>query len=156
LLPFGCPYDVASEREVAPDSEASISSASTHTSRVVHEKASCARFEAAMDVLGKPWTGLVFAALEGGPLRFGALRDAIGEIGDRMLSLRLRELEQRGLVLRRVVDGPPVRVEYELTAAGRGFREVADAMRKWGGIVLRAQEEAKNEGRPAERPQKRA
>ncbi|MGA7119592.1 MAG: helix-turn-helix domain-containing protein [Polyangiaceae bacterium] len=123
---------------------------------MVHDKAGCARFEAAMDVLGKPWTGLVFAALEGGPLRFGALRDAVGEIGDRMLSVRLRELEERGLVLRRVMEGPPVRVEYELTAAGRGFREVADAMRKWGGVVLRAQEEAETAGKRGERSRKRA
>jgi DNA-binding HxlR family transcriptional regulator len=123
---------------------------------VVHDKTGCARFEAAMEVLGKPWTGLVFAALEGGPRRFGALRDAISDIGDRMLSVRLRELEQRGLVLRRVIDGPPVRVEYELTAAGRGFREVADAMRKWGGIVMRAREEVEMAGKESERPRKRA
>jgi DNA-binding HxlR family transcriptional regulator len=123
---------------------------------VVHEKAGCARFEAAMDVLGKPWTGLVFAALEAGPLRFGALRDAIGDIGDRMLSLRLRELEQRGLVTRHVIEGPPVRVEYELTAAGHGFREVADAMRKWGGIILRAGEEVEAGAKDPERSRKRA
>jgi DNA-binding HxlR family transcriptional regulator len=93
-----------------------------------------------MDVLGKPWTGLIFAALEGGALRFGELRDAVGEIGDRMLSVRLRELERRGLVTRRVIEGPPVRVEYELTPASRGFRDVADAMRKWGAVILRASE----------------
>jgi len=96
-----------------------------------------------MDVLGKPWTGLIFVALEGGALRFGALRDAVGEIGDRMLSLRLRELEQRGLVTRHVIEGPPIRVEYELTKASRGFREVSDAMRKWGVVILRAGEEAR-------------
>ena len=107
---------------------------------MIHERAGCASFEAAMDVLGKPWTGLTFAALEGGSLRFGELREAVGEIADRMLSVRLRELEQRGLVTRRVIEGPPVRVEYELTAAGRGFREVADAMRKWGKVILRAGE----------------
>jgi DNA-binding HxlR family transcriptional regulator len=107
---------------------------------VVHEKAGCASFEAAMDVMGKPWTGLIFAALEGGALRFGALRDAVSEIGDRMLSVRLRELEQRRLVSRHVIEGPPVGVEYELTEAGRGFREVANAMRKWGAVILRAGE----------------
>jgi DNA-binding HxlR family transcriptional regulator len=109
---------------------------------VVPEKAGCASFEAAMEVMGKPWTGLIFDALESGALRFGALRDAVGEIGDRMLSVRLRELEQRRLVSRHVLEGPPVRVEYELTEAGRGFREVADAMRKWGAVILRASEDA--------------
>jgi DNA-binding HxlR family transcriptional regulator len=123
---------------------------------VLHDKGGCARFEAAMEVLGKPWTGLVFAALAPGPLRFGALRDAIGDIGDRMLSVRLRELEQRGLVKRHVIDGPPVRVEYELTAAGRGFREVADALRKWGGVLLRAREDADTPEVDSERPRKLA
>jgi DNA-binding HxlR family transcriptional regulator len=108
---------------------------------MAHDAAGCARFEAAMDVLGKPWTGLIFAALESGAVRFGALRDAVGEIGDRMLSVRLRELEQRGLVTRRVIEGPPVGVEYELTAAGRGFHDVADAIRKWGAMILRAGED---------------
>jgi DNA-binding HxlR family transcriptional regulator len=91
-----------------------------------------------MDVLAKPWTGLVFVALEQGPLRFSELREAVGAIGDRMLSVRLRELEQRGLVVRQVLPGPPVRVEYELTSAGRGFREVAEAVRTWGAAILRA------------------
>jgi DNA-binding HxlR family transcriptional regulator len=109
---------------------------------MVHDRAGCARFEAAMDVLGKPWTGLILTTLGGGALRFGALRDAVGEIGDRMLSVRLRELEQRGLVTRRVIEGPPVRVEYELTEAGRGFHDVASAIRKWGGMILRAGEVA--------------
>jgi DNA-binding HxlR family transcriptional regulator len=109
-----------------------------------------------MDVLGKPWTGLVVAALEAGPLRFGALRDAVGGIGDRMLSLRLRELEQRGLVARRVLDGPPVRVEYELTSTGRGFREVADAMRKWGSSILRAVEGIEGARTQSARSRKRA
>lgn len=110
---------------------------------MAHDKSKCAAFAAAMDVLSKPWTGLVIEALEAGPLRFGALRDEVGSIGDRMLSLRLRELEERGLVKRHVLEGPPVRVAYELTPAGQGFREVADAMRRWGGSIVRAAEGAR-------------
>jgi len=94
-----------------------------------------------MDVLAKPWTGLVFVALEGGPLRFRELRDAVGSIGDRMLSLRLRELEQKRLVRRHVIAGPPVRVAYELTGAGRGFREVSEAVRRWGATIVLARTE---------------
>jgi DNA-binding HxlR family transcriptional regulator len=92
-------------------------------------------------VLAKPWTGLVFVALEGGPLRFRELRDAVGSIGDRMLSLRLRELEQKRLVRRHVIAGPPVRVAYELTGAGRGFREVSEAVRRWGATIVQARTE---------------
>lgn len=108
-----------------------------------------------MDVLGKPWNGLVFVALEGGPLRFRELRDAVGRIGDRMLSLRLRELEQKRLLRRRVIAGPPVRVEYELTEAGRGFREVAEVVRRWGATILRARLEAPTAADPASSARKR-
>jgi DNA-binding HxlR family transcriptional regulator len=95
-----------------------------------------------MEVLAKPWTGLLIVALEGGPLRFCELRDAVGSIGDRMLSLRLRELEQNRLVRRHVFAGPPVRVEYELTDTGRGFGEVSDAVRRWGAAILRSRAES--------------
>jgi DNA-binding HxlR family transcriptional regulator len=121
---------------------------------VDHDASGCASFEAAMDVLGKPWTGLVFVALEGGPLRFRELRDAVGRIGDRMLSLRLRELEQKKLVRRRVIPGPPVRVEYELTEAGRGFREVSEVVRRWGATILRARLEPPTGAAVAPSPRK--
>ena len=77
-----------------------------------------------MDLLAKPWNGLVIATLEKGPLRFSEIGDRLRAIGDRMLSLRLKELESIGLVSRKVISGPPLRVEYELTEAGRGFRTV--------------------------------
>jgi DNA-binding HxlR family transcriptional regulator len=103
-----------------------------------HEGAECAQFHAAMEVLAKPWTGLIIRALEGGPLRFRELGDRVGAIGDRMLSLRLRDLEARGLVVRRVIEGPPVRVEYGLSEAGRGFGDVASAVQRWGAAILDA------------------
>jgi len=91
-----------------------------------------------MEVLAKPWTGLLIVTLEDGPLRFSELGQRAGAIGDRMLSVRLRELEARGLVVRAVVSGPPVRVEYALTEVGRGFHDVAAAMSRWGDALLQA------------------
>ncbi len=86
-----------------------------------------------MEVLAKPWNGLIMAALSAeGPLRFSALRERLSSMGDRMLSARLKELEARGLVTRRVCAGPPVRVVYELSEVGRGFGEVAAALGAWG------------------------
>lgn len=85
-----------------------------------------------MDVLSRPWNGLIMAMLQAkGPLRFSELRAGLTALGDRMLSERLKELELRGLVLRRVEPGPPVRVAYELTANGQGFKDVAIALGKW-------------------------
>jgi len=101
-----------------------------------------------MEVLAKPWNGMIMAVLEEGPLRFSQIADRITSIGDRMLAARLRELEGRGLVLRTVEHGPPVRVSYSLTEVGRGYREVADAVTRWGKLILRAQEGAQPHKRP--------
>lgn len=93
----------------------------------------CPEFQAAMEILSRPWNGLIIATLaDRGPLRFSALQDAIPSIGDRMLSDRLKELQRRGLVVREVDDGPPVRVSYQLTPSGHAFREVESAISRWG------------------------
>lgn len=86
-----------------------------------------------MEVLSRPWNGLIMATLQThGQQRYSELRARLDAMGDRMLSLRLKELEERGLVLRRVQDGPPVRVAYELSEVGRGFKDVAMALGGWG------------------------
>lgn len=95
----------------------------------------CDGFQAAMDVLAKPWNGLIIATLDEGPLRFGEIGERLDAISDRMLSSRLKDLEALGLVVRRVLPGPPVRVEYELTDTGRGFSEVAQAISRWGATL---------------------
>jgi DNA-binding HxlR family transcriptional regulator len=102
----------------------------------------CETYLAAMEVLAKPWNGMLLVVLEGGPLRFSELADRVPAIGDRMLAARLKELEARSLVVRRVEHGPPVRVLYALTDAGRGFRDVSDAITRWGKLIVRAQETA--------------
>lgn len=115
----------------------------------------CPMFQAAMDVLARPWNGLVLATLEeGGVLRFSELRERLEIIGDRMLAARLRELEARGLVERRVAPGPPVRVSYALTELGRGFSEVHRAIGHWGQRLTTAQE-ARTRGSPSSRRSRR-
>ena len=103
------------------------------------DQAICPKFQAAMEVLAKPWTGLIVAVLADGPLRFGELGERIGSIGDRMLSERLRELEALGVVERHVLDTRPVAVRYELSEPGRAFREVSEALSRWGEKLLAAQ-----------------
>ena len=92
----------------------------------------CRTFQAALEVLGRPWFGLILNVLQGGPLRFSEIRERAQGPGDKILSARLKELEARGLVERQVEPGPPVRVTYELTDSGRGFGEVAKAIERWG------------------------
>ena len=91
----------------------------------------CAKFHKAVELIGRRWSGAVIQLLLRGPARFAELRDAIPDISDRMLSERLRELEQEGLVIRRVRPETPVRVEYELTEKGRELQSSLEALGKW-------------------------
>lgn len=111
----------------------------------------CPKFQAAMDVLARPWNGLVIATLEQEPRRFNELAERIDAIGDRMLSLRLKELVQLGLVERKVEDGPPVRVLYALTEVGHGFGKVQAAIATWGESFAAAAPAARRPRRPAAR-----
>ena len=92
----------------------------------------CSAFQCAIDVLGRPWNALILNTLQGGPLRFCELAEAASGPGDKVLSARLKDLEQCGWVDRLVDPGPPVRVRYELTNSGRGFADVASAIERWG------------------------
>src|SRR5215510_627444 len=92
----------------------------------------CRAFQLAVDVLGRPWNALILSELQGGPRRFCEIRDRADGLGDKILSARLKDLEARGLVQRRVEAGPPVRVSYELTRSGRAFGQVAEAIEHWG------------------------
>lgn len=101
----------------------------------------CPKFQRAMDVLAKPWNGYIMVSLAERPLRFSELLARLERIGDRMLSARLKELELRGLVTRRVLNGPPVGVEYELTASGRSFVQMQGAIARWGDSLALLPEE---------------
>lgn len=92
----------------------------------------CQAFQRAIEVLGRPWNGLILGLLLDGPLRFGELEGAARGLGPKTLSARLRALEQSALIARRVESGPPVRVRYSVTARGRAFGQVVAAIHRWG------------------------
>lgn len=96
-----------------------------------HLTARCSSYARAMDILGRRWMGLVLSALLAGPRRFNEILAAIPGISDPLLTQRLRELEANRLVERRVLAGPPVRVEYELTEAGRDLERVLREIAAW-------------------------
>lgn len=95
----------------------------------------CPHFHAAIELIGKRWTGAIVCALTERPMRFGELAKAIPGLSDRLLSQRLRELEEEGLVQRDVEAGTPVRVTYSLTEVGDGLgpsiRELKAWARRW-------------------------
>ena len=96
----------------------------------------CRAFEVAIDVLGRPWNGQLLTALQQGPMHFSDLADAVGGMGHKILSARLKALEAKRLLVRRVEPGPPVRVVYELTAVGCAFSDVARSIERWGKQLL--------------------
>jgi DNA-binding HxlR family transcriptional regulator len=107
----------------------------------------CRAFQLAIEVLGRPWNALLLNVLLEGPLRFNELGKRARGPGDKVLSARLKSLEARGLVLRRLEPGPPVRVSYELTSTGRAFSEVARAIERWGRALGRPVGHLRRRGR---------
>jgi DNA-binding HxlR family transcriptional regulator len=91
----------------------------------------CAKFHQAVELVGRRWTGAVIQLLLGGRKRYAELRGAIPDISDRMLSERLRELEQEAIVARIVIPDTPVRVEYELTPKGRALERSLAEIGRW-------------------------
>lgn len=91
----------------------------------------CKRYEQAIQLLGKRWTGLILDTMLEGPQRFCEMTAIVEGLSDRVLSDRLRELESEGVVERVVYPQIPVRVEYHLTEKGRDLRPVVLAIHDW-------------------------
>lgn len=91
----------------------------------------CPRYEHAIQLLGKRWTGLILDSLMDSPRRFCELTATVEGLSDRVLSDRLRELESEGIIERVVYPQIPVRVEYRLTEKGRDLKPVTQAIHAW-------------------------
>jgi DNA-binding HxlR family transcriptional regulator len=87
---------------------------------------------ATADLVCAKWTILVIRDLAGGCSRFCELERSLAGISPRTLSLRLRALEEEGIVDRRTYPEVPPRVEYELTQKGRALLPLIDDMRAYG------------------------
>jgi len=91
----------------------------------------CPRFEAAFELLGKRWTGLIIRSLLSGSKRFSDIQEIIPNLSARMLTERFKELEEQGIISRNVYPEMPVRIEYELTEKGRALEKSMDEIQKW-------------------------
>ncbi|MGE5589427.1 MAG: winged helix-turn-helix transcriptional regulator [Bacillota bacterium] len=91
----------------------------------------CPKYEAAAELLGKKWTGLILRILMGGPRRFSEFRAQAPDLSDRLLSERLKELEDAGIVAREVHDTKPVLIEYALTDKGKALEPVVSEIQEW-------------------------
>jgi DNA-binding HxlR family transcriptional regulator len=86
----------------------------------------------ALDVVGERWALLVVRELVLGPKRFGQLRRGLPGMSPNVLSQRLRELEDAGVVGRHELDPPASVVVYDLTDRGRELEPVLHALGRWG------------------------
>jgi DNA-binding HxlR family transcriptional regulator len=85
----------------------------------------------AFSILGKRWNGMILDVLGAGAVSYVGLRRAVPGISDAVLSDRLSELAEAGLVVRDVDAGPPVSVAYALTPAGVELMPVLEKLGDW-------------------------
>jgi len=97
----------------------------------------CPRFEKAITLLSKRWTGLIIYQLLNGPQRFCTVESSIG-ISGKVLSDRLKDLENEGIVKREVIPETPVRIEYSLTEKGLAMEPLMKEIEKWSQEWLEA------------------
>ncbi|GIO83699.1 HxlR family transcriptional regulator [Paenibacillus faecis] len=96
-----------------------------------NQHAMCPRFESAFVILGKRWNGLIIHTLMSGPKRFKDISNGIPAMSDKMLSERMKDLENEGIVVRHVYPETPVRIEYELTEKGKALSPVMEQVQHW-------------------------
>lgn len=88
--------------------------------------------ETTLFLIGDKWKVLILRDLIENTKRFGELKKSIGAISQKMLTQQLREMEEDGLVERKVYAEVPPRVEYSLTEDGFSLKPILDSMLAWG------------------------
>jgi len=116
-----------------------------------HTPELCIKFHQASELIGRRWNGAIIYVLLQQTCRFAALRAAIPDITDRMLSERLQELEDEGVVARQVIPETPVRVEYSLTKKGKALAEAIGSIANWAEKYMDVAEELPKARRAAAR-----
>lgn len=88
--------------------------------------------ETTLKLLSNKWKVLIIRDLLSGTRRFGELKKALGTITQKVLTTNLRDMEESGLVIRKVYSELPPRVEYTLTDIGYSLGGILDSMADWG------------------------
>lgn len=91
----------------------------------------CPKFHAAIELVGRRWTGAILSAMLMGATRFTDIIHAVPGLSDRLLSERLKELESEAIVERIVHPETPVRIEYRLTEKGYELNTAVTALSDW-------------------------
>lgn len=85
-----------------------------------------------LKVIGSKWTMMILHNLFKGRKRFGELQRSLGTISPKTLSQRLDELEQTGIIIKKVFTGIPLHVEYYLTDKGKSLEKIFKDLESWG------------------------
>lgn len=96
------------------------------------EKLPACPVETTLTLISDKWKVLILRDLLPGIKRFGELRKSIGHVSQKVLTAQLRQMEQSGLVNRKVYAEVPPKVEYSLTDVGYSLKPILDAMWTWG------------------------
>lgn len=88
--------------------------------------------ETTLTLIGDKWKVLILRDLMPGTKRFGELKKSIGSVSQKVLTAQLRDMEESGLVSRKVYAEVPPKVEYSLTELGKSLKPILDAMYSWG------------------------
>lgn len=88
--------------------------------------------EITLKLIGNRWKVLIMRDLLTGTKRFGELKKSIGDITQKVLTSNLRDMEESGLLTRKVYAEVPPRIEYTLTEMGYSLKPILDAMIDWG------------------------
>ncbi|KWX69662.1 winged helix-turn-helix transcriptional regulator [Paenibacillus jilunlii] len=91
----------------------------------------CPRFEKAVDMLSKRWVALIVFVLMKGPRRFGEIESCLSNLSGKVLSDRLKEMENEGIIERTVYPEMPVRIEYSLTSKGNALAPILGEIGNW-------------------------
>lgn len=96
------------------------------------EKLPACPVETTLTLISDKWKVLILRDLLPGTKRFGELKKSIGHVSQKVLTAQLRQMEQSGLVNRKVYAEVPPKVEYSLTDVGYSLKPILDAMWAWG------------------------
>ena len=88
--------------------------------------------ETTLMLIGDKWKVLILRDLMNGTKRFGELKKSIGTVSQKVLTAQLRDMEEKGLLTRKVYAEVPPRVEYTLTETGYSLKPILDSMWAWG------------------------
>ena len=88
--------------------------------------------ETTLMLIGDNWKVLILRDLMDGTRRFGELKKSIGTVSQKVLTAQLRDMEEKGLLTRKVYAEVPPRVEYTLTETGYSLKPILDSMWAWG------------------------